>query len=107
LFDSDRGLATCCLAHAPRHATSGAEEQRAFLISQRRGGAQLLKMAGDLSKQFQVPLVPWGAVAAEVTAGSNDGNDGGSGRGFCFLPLPALTGMPVHINGFFELSSNR
>ena len=29
------------------------------------------------------------------------------GRAFCFLPLPVLTGLPVHINGYFELSSNR
>ena len=32
-----------------------------------------------------------------------------SGRAFCFLPLPIYTGMParLHINGYFELSSNR
>ncbi|KAL7096896.1 hypothetical protein ACP275_10G109500 [Erythranthe tilingii] len=29
------------------------------------------------------------------------------GRAFCFLPLPISTGLPVHINGYFELSSNR
>ena len=29
------------------------------------------------------------------------------GQAFCFLPLPARTGLPVQINGFFELSSNR
>ena len=29
------------------------------------------------------------------------------GRAYCFLPLPAETALPVHINGFFELSSNR
>lgn len=29
------------------------------------------------------------------------------GRAFCFLPLPAKTGLPVHVNGYFELSSNR
>ena len=25
----------------------------------------------------------------------------------CFLPLPVRTGLPVHVNGYFELSSNR
>ena len=30
-----------------------------------------------------------------------------SGKAFCFLPLPCGTGMPVHVNGYFELSSNR
>ena len=29
------------------------------------------------------------------------------GRAFCFLPLPAETGLPVHVHGYFELSSNR
>ncbi|XP_062586441.1 sacsin-like [Saccostrea cucullata] len=34
-----------------------------------------------------------------------------SGRVFCFLPLPSTsespTGLPVHVNGFFALDSNR
>ncbi|KAM6946232.1 sacsin [Aplochiton taeniatus] len=34
-----------------------------------------------------------------------------SGRAFCFLPLPpgeeSLTGLPVHISGFFGLTDNR
>ncbi|CAC5408783.1 unnamed protein product [Mytilus coruscus] len=30
-----------------------------------------------------------------------------NGRAFCFLPLPISTGLPVHINGHFALSSNR
>ncbi|CAH9144035.1 unnamed protein product [Cuscuta epithymum] len=29
------------------------------------------------------------------------------GRAFCFLPLPVFTGLPVHVNAYFELSSNR
>jgi sacsin len=74
-------------------------------------------MAQDLSKQFQVPLVAWGAVAVDVTpasapsataGGASDPAAGSAlGRAFCFLPLPATTGLPVHVNGFFELSSNR
>jgi len=30
-----------------------------------------------------------------------------SGKAFCFLPLPVDTQLPVHVNGYFELSSNR
>lgn len=97
-----------------RHAAAGVDRQQTFLISQRRGPPQLLAMASDLSKQFQVPLIAWGAVAADVTPGGDDADAaaGGTevvapGRAFCFLPLPALTSLPVHINGFFELSSNR
>ncbi|TVU16550.1 hypothetical protein EJB05_40121, partial [Eragrostis curvula] len=29
------------------------------------------------------------------------------GRAFCFLPLPISTSIPVHVNAYFELSSNR
>lgn len=29
------------------------------------------------------------------------------GRAFCFLPLPINTGLPLHVNAYFELSSNR
>lgn len=29
------------------------------------------------------------------------------GRAFCFLPLPISTGLPAHVNAYFELSSNR
>ena len=35
------------------------------------------------------------------------GFPGQVGRAFCFLPLPVCTGLPVHVNGYFELSSNR
>ena len=35
------------------------------------------------------------------------GADVRNGRAFCFLQLPVSTGLPVHLNGFFELSSNR
>ena len=30
-----------------------------------------------------------------------------SGEAFCFLPLSINTGLPVHINGFFAVTSNR
>lgn len=64
--------------------------------------------------------IPWAAVAAEIDRGdqsskeaaADSGREGQSipdctGRAFCFLPLPVLTGLPVHVNAFFELSSNR
>lgn len=128
-------LATVSRTQPCRDAAADSEVARVFLVSQRRGPAQLLAMATDLSKQFQVPLVAWGAVAADVSpslraqagstgtslqqqqqgiqAGPGEAGQGSEpgvavvGRAFCFLPLPALTGLPVHINGFFELSSNR
>lgn len=90
---------------------------RRFLVSQARGGGDALALAADLSKQFQTHLTPWAAVAAELPvepavdgqAGSalSVGGASAAGRAFCFLPLPVSTGLPVAINGYFELSSNR
>lgn len=45
-------------------------------------------------------FVPWAGVAARLDAEI-------AGRAFCFLPLPVTTHLPVHTNGYFELSSNR
>jgi len=54
--------------------------------------------------------VPWAGIAAPID-GDKKGNkqqvEPFQGRAFCFLPLPALTQLPLHINGLFELSSNR
>ncbi|CAN0506780.1 unnamed protein product, partial [Scytosiphon promiscuus] len=70
--------------------------------------------------------VPWAGVAARLSTtarapasseAAGEGGGGGSGpkpppptppRGaaYCFLPLPVVTGLPVHVNGYFELSSN-
>ncbi|KAK9798935.1 hypothetical protein WJX73_003884 [Symbiochloris irregularis] len=60
-----------------------------------------------LSKALAAPAIPWGAVAARLPADSDAGVSGVDGQAFCFLPLPARTGLPLHINAFFELSSNR
>ncbi len=30
-----------------------------------------------------------------------------SGRAFCFLPMPIKTSLPFHVNGFFQVLSNR
>jgi hypothetical protein len=35
------------------------------------------------------------------------GDDRFTGSAFCFLPLPIKTGLPVHVNAFFDLSTDR
>ncbi|CBI27138.3 unnamed protein product, partial [Vitis vinifera] len=47
-------------------------------------------------------LIPWACVAAYLHSVKNF-----EGRAFCFLPLPISTGLPAHVNAYFELSSNR
>lgn len=51
----------------------------------------------------------WAAVAIPLHAPSppHAPPAGVSGRAFCFLPLPLLSGLPVHVNACFALTSNR
>lgn len=63
-------------------------------------------------KAQHMRLVPWAGVAARLSTSAKEG--GGKdevspvrGGAYCFLPLPVNTGLPVHVNGYFELSSNR
>ena len=51
---------------------------------------------------LRLNLLAWGGIAARL-----DRQIVAGGRAFCFLPLPAYTGLPVHVNGYFELSANR
>ena len=53
-------------------------------------------------------LVPVGGVAIEILkTGGKFTTTQTSGQMFCFLPLPVENGMPVHINGFFAVNSDR
>jgi len=151
----------------------GRESTRSFIVSQALG-SDLMPLVTAGKDKFGMKLVPWAAVAAELTArrvvlitstpatfnqrtkeasprvyqhsplthvmlryrfkclcsmtllpgtataGTADLAAGSAGtpeselpitvvegRAFCFLPLPVLTGLPVHVNAYFELSSNR
>ena len=55
--------------------------------------------------QYDLNLLPWGGVAIKL--GENNEARACEGHAFVFLPLPIATGLPVHVNGFFELSENR
>lgn len=89
------------------------------------GGPRATAIADSEKAKF-MKFVPWAGVAARLAtteapaapAAPLDAAGGGGGskaalpaapRGaaYCFLPLPVQTGLPVHVNGYFELSSNR
>ncbi|CAN8264910.1 unnamed protein product [Cochlearia groenlandica] len=89
--------------------------------------------AGVSRKHLNLPemshkLIPWASVAVLINSVKSDNVENLSasssdlfgpstisvqnrrnfgGRAFCFLPLPITTGLPAHINAYFELSSNR
>ena len=68
-----------------------------FLISQCIGGGRARELACN-DKNRHLKLLPWGGVAAHVIDETKD-MEPDVGRAFCFLPLPVITGLPLHING--------
>ena len=65
-----------------------------------------MELANDeRAVQYEVALLPWGGAAMRVDAAFAPATT--VGKAFVFLPLPVSTGLPLHINGFFEVSENR
>ena len=77
-----------------------------WLVACGLGGRLPMRMA--VSKEAR-GLVPWAGIAAPllVEHPTSQPLSLPDGRAFCFLPLPVSVGMPVHVNGYFELTSNR
>uniref|UniRef100_A0A7S3QAL4 Uncharacterized protein n=1 Tax=Chaetoceros debilis TaxID=122233 RepID=A0A7S3QAL4_9STRA len=73
-----------------------------WMVCNQLGGGNASIMARDKALDH-MKLVPWAGVAARL---SPDCNVEG-GNAYCFLPLPVRTKLPIHVNGYFELSSNR
>jgi len=73
-----------------------------WMVCNQLGGGRASMMANDPDLSH-MKLIPWGGVAARLSP-SHDVN---FGNAYCFLPLPVQTQLPVHVNGYFELSSNR
>lgn len=99
------------------------------------GSGNAQKSTSKSSNNKSHNFVPWACVAAYLNSIKLDGNFSHTsemednhlvssdlfkvvsspvhprevfeGRAFCFLPLPISTGLPVHVNAYFELSSNR
>lgn len=75
------------------------------------GIQQSLRMLLEENKQAKFSL-PIGGVAVPLqidakTAKLTAMEAGFSGKAFCFLPLSIQTGLPVHLNGTFAVTSNR
>jgi sacsin len=84
-----------------------------FLIITGMCGGDAKRMACDESLR-NYKLVPMGSIAACLSHHNVLSTDPIEyfprlkGQVFCFLPLPAIvTNIPVHMNAYWELSSNR
>ena len=68
-------------------------------------------MFNSLMADEELNYLPTVGVAMALPGGPKLQTPDIEGHVFCFLPLPvqkrSLTGLPVHINGFFALSQNR
>jgi 2Fe-2S type ferredoxin len=70
------------------------------------GQQQVLGIIQELAEQKE-KAVPWAGAAARISTDSTDGKERPFiGRTYCFLPL-SESGLPIHINGFFDLDSSR
>jgi hypothetical protein len=90
---------------------------RTFAVFNQFGGRRTAEFLSQ-HEAAGLGLIPWGGCAALLSTTTN--HTGGAAAAAtavvaapspctasCTLPLPIVTGLPVHVNGFFELSSNR
>jgi hypothetical protein len=107
---SDYTLQMSCTSQSPSSSSLSAAAdvihyEEIWELSNQLGSRSTNAMALDSSNSL-LRLIPWGGVAARVRS-TNPGLNRSSQVAYCFLPLPIDTNLPVMVNGFFELSSNR
>ncbi len=71
-----------------------------------RAEGELLNLMQELAAKGE-KAVPWAGTAALISRTGSAQSPAFVGRAYCFLPLPQETGLPIHINGFFDLDSSR
>jgi hypothetical protein len=86
--------------HSSLSSSSSTEKVERWSLCNQFGGASPSKLALENHKRA-MKLIPFGGVAFPLDATAFVGNV------YCFLPLPILSSVPLSINGYFELSSNR
>ena len=86
-------------------------KQHSFLVTNYFCGAEVSTKFKELMADKQLNYLPTVGVAMALPTGTKLQTPDIKGHVFCFLPLPvqkrSLTGLPVHVNGFFALSQNR
>ena len=100
----------CCTGQA-RLFVGETDPEEHWIICNSLGSGRGLDQILRQDSTFGAKMIPWVGVAACIPQSPGEEVLPSlrplQGKAFCFLPLPVYTGLPVHINGFFELSSNR
>eukprot|EP01083_Nonionella_stella_P165464 550499_1 len=74
-----------------------------FAVCESIGGGDSIAIA---CSHPGLKLIPYGSVAVRLQKTESQ-VAALNGRAFTFLPLPINTGLPVHVNSYFELWNNR
>lgn len=89
----------------------GKKASHSFLATSYCCGGQVSEQFERLLTDKDLSYLPLVGVAMALPSGANPQTPNVSGHVFCVLPLPvppkSMTGLPVHVNGFFALSQNR
>ncbi|KAA8533361.1 hypothetical protein F0562_033106 [Nyssa sinensis] len=130
----DKDLPWKCQKIVVTEQSSAGDKSHLWLTSECLGGGLLKNNYATFDNKSQ-KSIPWACVASylhtvkidrelsvipnvedsciitpdilQVPVTSIEDRNFFEGRAFCFLPLPIYTGLPVHVNAYFELSSNR
>lgn len=86
-------------------------ERHSYLVTSYCSGGEVSSTFEKLLTDKELSYLPSVGVAMAILSESTSGTPNIRGHVFCALPLPvqkkSLTGLPVHVNGFFSLSQNR
>ena len=90
---------------------NGEMQRHSFLVTSYCCGGHLSEQFEKLLTDTDLGYLPSVGVAMALPSGVSPETPDISGHVFCALPLPvqkkSMTGLPVHVNGFFALSQNR
>ncbi|KAL9966875.1 hypothetical protein ACROYT_G025012 [Oculina patagonica] len=86
-------------------------QRHSFLVTIYFCGGKVSSQFESLATDGDLSYLPLVGVAMALPDSPGNQTPDIQGHVFCFLPLPvqktSLTGLPVHVNGFFALNQNR
>ena len=89
------------------NSLSSEQSESSWLVIKMFKGENMSAKLATLVRDKDLAYSPYVGAAVSLS----DSKEPLKGHVFCFLPLPqekkSLTGIPVHVNGFFALSQNR
>ncbi|PFX28348.1 sacsin-like [Stylophora pistillata] len=92
-------------------SSDGNTQRHSFLVTSFCSGGGVSSKFKKLLTDKELCYLPSVGVAMAIPSASTSETPDIQGHVFCALPLPlqkkSLTGLPVHVNGFFSLSQNR